>query len=97
MDFAKTLGGDGYLILDDVVIEKAYAKKLPWAVETVFRDSKQYGGLEACQCWVDQAWVRYVGLVLLTFVVLQPCERESYGPLGSVDEAPPGRASFGQC
>ncbi len=42
-----------------------------WSVETVFRDSKQYSGLEACPCWVDQAWVRHVGRVLLTFVVLQ--------------------------
>jgi hypothetical protein len=41
-----------------------------WSVETLFRDPKQYGGLEACQCWVDQAMVRHVGLVLLNFVVL---------------------------
>jgi hypothetical protein len=25
-----------------------------WSVETVFRDSKQYSGLEACPCWVDK-------------------------------------------
>lgn len=42
-----------------------------WSVETVFRDTKQYGGLEACQCWVDQAMVRHVALVLLEFVVIQ--------------------------
>ena len=46
-------------------------KRSRWSVETVFRDSKQFTGLEACQCWVDQAMVRHVGLVLLTFVVLQ--------------------------
>lgn len=42
-----------------------------WSVETVFRDTKQYAGLEACQCWVDQAMIRHVALVLLGFVVLQ--------------------------
>lgn len=42
-----------------------------WSIETIFRDTKQYAGLEACQCWVDQAWVRHVSFVLLTFVVLQ--------------------------
>jgi hypothetical protein len=46
-------------------------KRSRWSIETVFRDSKQFSGLEACQCWVDQAMVRHVGLVLLTFVVLQ--------------------------
>lgn len=42
-----------------------------WSIETVFRDTKQYGGLEACQCWVDQAMVRHVALVFLAFVVMQ--------------------------
>lgn len=42
-----------------------------WCVETVFRDSKQFANLAACQCWVNQAMVRHVGLVFLTFVVLQ--------------------------
>jgi hypothetical protein len=42
-----------------------------WSVETVFRDTKQYGGLEACQCWVDQAFVRHVALVFLAFIVMQ--------------------------
>ncbi len=45
-------------------------KRSRWSVETVFQDTKQYAGLEACQCWVDQAMVRHVGLVFLTFVVL---------------------------
>jgi hypothetical protein len=26
-----------------------------WSVETIFRDTKQYAGLGACQCWTDQA------------------------------------------
>lgn len=42
-----------------------------WSIETVFRDTKQYGGLEACQCWVDQAMVRHVALVFLAFIVMQ--------------------------
>ena len=46
-------------------------KRSRWSVETIFRDTKQYAGLAACQCWPDPAWVRHVGLVLLTFVVLQ--------------------------
>jgi len=29
--FVRTLGQEGYLSLDDVIVEKAYAKKLPWA------------------------------------------------------------------
>lgn len=46
-------------------------KRSRWAVETVFRDTKQFVGFTACQCWVDQATVRHVALVFLTFVVLQ--------------------------
>jgi hypothetical protein len=46
-------------------------KQSRWSVETVFRDSKQYAGLGACQCWRDQAMVRHVALVLVAFVVLQ--------------------------
>lgn len=46
-------------------------KRSRWQVETVFRDTKQLAGLEACQCWVDQAMVRHVAFVWLTFVVLQ--------------------------
>jgi hypothetical protein len=29
--FAKRLSRDGYLVLDAVVVEKAFAKRLPWA------------------------------------------------------------------
>jgi hypothetical protein len=42
-----------------------------WSVETIFRDTKQYAGLGACQCWSDAAMVRHVALVLVSFVVLQ--------------------------
>jgi len=57
-----------------------------WSVETVFQDAKQYAGLEACQCWVDRAMVRHVGLVLLAFVVLQMMRRSPRESVGSVKE-----------
>jgi hypothetical protein len=50
-----------------MVVERKMSR---WSVETLFRDTKLFAGLEACQCRVDQAMVRRVGLVLLTFVVL---------------------------
>lgn len=61
-------------------------KRSRWSVETVFRDSKQFSGLEACQCWVDQAMVRHVGLVLLTFVVLQLVRATPDESVGAVKE-----------
>ncbi len=57
-----------------------------WSVETVFRDTKQYGGLEACQCWVDQAMVRHVALVLLGFVVLQIMRHSPLETVAAVKE-----------
>lgn len=59
-------------------------KRSRWSIETVFRDTKQYGGLEACQAWVDCAMVRHVALVLLGFVVLQRLRREPTESVGSV-------------
>jgi len=50
------------------------------------RDTKQFAGLEACQCWVDQAMVRHVGLVLLTFVVLQMLRLNPEESVGAVKE-----------
>ncbi len=61
-------------------------KRSRWSVETVFRDSKQFAGLEACQCWVDQAMVRHVSLVLLTFVVLQLLRTTPSESVGAVKE-----------
>lgn len=61
-------------------------KRSRWQVETIFRDTKQYGGLEACQCRVDQAMVRHLGLVLLTFVVLQMMRRSPKESVGKVKE-----------
>ena len=58
-----------------------------WQVETIFRDTKQFAGLQAsCQCWVDQAMVRHVGLVLVAFVVLQMMRRNPEKSVGSVKE-----------
>ncbi len=61
-------------------------KRHRWPIETVFRDSKQFVGLEACQCWVDQAMVRHVALVLLSFVVLQLLRQTVDEPVASVKE-----------
>jgi hypothetical protein len=61
-------------------------KRARWSVETVFRDSKQFAGLEACQCWVDVALVRHISLVLLTFVVLQFLRGSVDEPVGAVKE-----------
>jgi hypothetical protein len=59
-------------------------KRSRWRIETIFRDTKQLAGLGACQCWVDQALVRHVALVLLTFVVLQLLRRDSQETVGAV-------------
>jgi DDE superfamily endonuclease len=65
------------------VVERKMSR---WQVETLFRDTKQYAGLEACQCRVDQAMVRHVSLVLLAFVVLQMMRRSVEESVGSVKE-----------
>ena len=59
-------------------------KRSRWRIETVFRDTKQLAGLAACPCWVDQALVRHVALVFLTFVVLQLLCRDSQETVGAV-------------
>lgn len=65
------------------VVERKMSR---WSIETLFRDTKQYAGLEACQCRVDQAMVRHVSLVLLAFVVLQMMRRSVEESVGSVKE-----------
>jgi hypothetical protein len=55
-------------------------------VETSFRDTKQHAGLGACQCWTDQAMVRHVALVLVTFVVLQRLCIDPAESVGAVKE-----------
>jgi hypothetical protein len=67
-------GNYEYLVSNDLSLDltcMVQRKRSRWSVETVFRDTKQFAGLAACQCWVDQAMVRHVAIVFLTFVVLQ--------------------------
>jgi hypothetical protein len=78
-----------YLVTNDGVADLTTVverKRARWPIETVFRDSKQFAGLEACQCWAAQAMVRHVALVLLTFVVLQLLRRSAREPVGTVKE-----------
>lgn len=61
-------------------------KRSRWSIETIFRDTKQSTGLGACQCWVDQAVVRHVSLVLLTFAILQMMRSKAAQSVGTVKE-----------
>jgi DDE superfamily endonuclease len=61
-------------------------KRSRWSVETIFRDTKQYAGLGACQCWTDQAMVRHVALVLVGLVVLQQLRLDPRESLAAVKE-----------
>ena len=82
-------GNSEYLVTNDRSADLTtivLRKRSRWSVETLFHDSKQYAGLEACQCWVDQAMVRHVALVLLTFVVLQLLRRGLTEPVATVKE-----------
>lgn len=63
------------------LIERKHSR---WRIETIFRDTKQLAGLEACQCWGNQAFVRHVALVFLTFVVLQLLRRDPQETVGAV-------------
>jgi hypothetical protein len=78
-----------YLVTNDrsadltTVVER---KRKRWPIETVFRDSKQFAGLEACQCWADVAMVRHVAIVLVTFVVLQILRQSPDEAVGAVKE-----------
>jgi DDE superfamily endonuclease len=82
-------GNYEYLVSNDITLDlttMVVRKRSRWSVETVFRDNKQFAELEACQCWVDQAMVRHVALVLLTFVVLQVLRHAPDEPVGTVKE-----------
>ncbi len=82
-------GNYEYIITNDLgadLTSVVKRKMSRWSIETLFRDTKQYAGLEACQCRVDQAMVRHIGLVLLTFVVLQMMRRSVEESVGSVKE-----------
>lgn len=48
-------------------------KRSRWLIETTFHDTKRFAGLAACQARLDQALVRDVAFVLVTFVVLRRC------------------------
>lgn len=82
-------GNYDYLVSNDQSLDlttMAQRNRSRWSVETVFRDSKQFAGLAACQCWVDQAMVRHVTLVFLTFVVLQLLPTSSDETVAAVKE-----------
>ena len=82
-------GNHDYLVTGELTADLtrvAARKQSRWRVETIFRDTKQYAGLEACQCWTDQAMVRHVALVLLTFVVLQRLRFDQAEPIAAVKE-----------
>jgi hypothetical protein len=51
-----------------------------------FRDTKQYAGLGACQCFTDAAMVRHVALVLLGFAVLQQLRPDPAEPIAGAKE-----------
>src|SRR5215204_6091858 len=82
-------GNHEYIVTNDLgadLTTVVLRKMSRWSIETLFRDTKQYAGLEACQCRVDQAMVRHVGLLLLTFVVMQLMRRSPEESVGSVKE-----------
>jgi len=82
-------GNFEYLVSNDLTADLTTIvrrKRSRWSIETIFRDSKQYAGLGACQCWTDQAMVRHVALVLLTFVLLQLLRRDPAETVGAVKE-----------
>jgi hypothetical protein len=82
-------GNYEYLVSNDRTLDlttMVARKRSRWLVEIVFRDSKQFTELEACQCWVDVAMVRHVGLVFLTFVVLQLLRTTPSESVGTVKE-----------
>jgi hypothetical protein len=82
-------GNHDYLVTNDLTADLTMVvarKQSRWSVETIFRDTKQYAGLGACQCWTDQAMVRHVALVLVAFVVLQQLRFDPAESLAAVKE-----------
>jgi DDE superfamily endonuclease len=80
-------GNFEYLVTNELTCDLALLvrrKRSRWRIETIFRDTKQLAGLAACQCWVDQALVRHVALVLLAFVALQVLRRAPQETVGAV-------------
>ena len=64
----------------------AQRKRARWSIETIFRDSKQFAGLEACQGWTNAPMVRHVALVFLTFIVLQLLRTQPKETVGGVKD-----------
>src|SRR6266508_3086563 len=66
--FAKRLGRDGYLVLDEVIVEKAFAKRLPWAgkVYSFAKKRTVYGIVIVVLVWCscDGQWRIPVGFRL---------------------------------
>jgi hypothetical protein len=82
-------GNPDYLATGELAADltRVVARKLSrWSVETIFRDTKQYAGLGACQGWTNPAMVRHVALVLVGFVVLQQLRLDPSESLGAVKE-----------
>jgi hypothetical protein len=82
-------GNYEYIVSNDLVTDLTtlvLRKRSRWSIETVFRDTKQFAGLAACQARVDQALVRHVAFVLVTFVVLQMLRRHPEETLGAAKE-----------
>jgi hypothetical protein len=82
-------GNYDYLVTGDATADLATVvlrKQSRWPVETIFRDTKQYAGLGACQCWSDAAMVRHIALVLLAFAVLQRLRRHPTESVAAVKE-----------
>jgi hypothetical protein len=82
-------GNPDYLVTNDLAADLTMVvarKHSRWSVETIFRDTKQYTGLGACQCRTDAAMVRHVALVLVAFVVLQQLRRDPSESLAAVKE-----------
>ncbi|MBV9282169.1 MAG: transposase [Chloroflexi bacterium] len=82
-------GNFEYLVSNDLAADlttMVRRKRARWSIAPIFHDSKQYAGLGACQCRADQAMVRHVALVLLTFVILQLLRRDVTEPVAAVKE-----------
>lgn len=82
-------GNFDYVVSNDLgtdLTTQVQRKRSRWSIETIFRDTKQFAGLESCQCWVDQAMVRHVTFVLMTFVVLQMMRVKPDESVGTVKE-----------
>ena len=72
--------------LDSDLTTIVLRKRSRWSIETLFRDTKQFAGLAACQSRVDQAMVRHVAFVLIAFIILQRLRLHPEETLGEVKD-----------